>query len=369
MRPNPFNPGSMCPDQYLFGRTREWDLVQRATSQIVAENRGHHPICFLASAGLGKTTLLKKIALDLRKKDWFCGYSEASPEAATALHDLLADAGEAFARRGLSKRLIRRVTGINVKAGPVGLDVALGNSDETTAYTQVVKFLSEKCRAAKRHHSGIALLLDEAQVLPSSHMNLLLRAIRRLDSDMPIILIMGGLSKVVNNIGSKDQTNPYVEYCHLGPLSQEEAFHVLNDPMVDARAELLPEASAKLTEFANGHPLTLQLLGSSAWVEADRQSLGDDVLTIQETHAVAAISNVRSQLRTSYYQPMWSSCDKREKAVLRALASRDLSNPDSLYRLMLESWAVIQRLEERGVISQYPLLFAIPGFEDFITGK
>ena len=55
--------------------------------------------------------------------------------------------------------------------------------------------------------------------------------------------------------------------------------------------------------------------------------------------------------------------------MLRALASRDLSNPDSLYRLMLESWAVIQRLEERGVISQYPLLFAIPGFEDFITGK
>ena len=197
VRPNPFNPGSTCPDRYLFGRTQEWDLVQRATSQIVAENRKHHPICFLAPAGLGKTTLMKKIALDLQQKDWFCGYSEASPEASTALHDLLSDAEDTFPRSGLGKRLLRRVTGINVKAGPVGLDVALGSSDEATAYTRMVKFLSEKSHSAKRRHSGVALLLDEAQVLPrgpyeSTHP----RAIRRLNDDLPIILILGGLQKV-----------------------------------------------------------------------------------------------------------------------------------------------------------------------------
>ena len=116
---------------------------------------------------------------------------------------------------------------------------------------------------------GVALVIDEAQALPTKDLELLMRVIGRLD-DLPIAVLIGGLPRIPQGLVQRDQharALPDIWYQPLYPLSAEESRHALEVPMVDAGCKFQPAALDRLASFSEGNPLVLQMLGSAAWLE------------------------------------------------------------------------------------------------------
>ena len=375
VRTNPFSPGAVRLPPYLVGRASQWALIEGLANQI--ETEGHHsPLCFLAPAGLGKTTLLKQVGRELTQRNWLCGYAEASQDAALAIQDLLADARQALPPEAIGARFRARLQEFNVTAGPVGAGFKLGSLNDGTAYTQLRELLTSLGELAKLDQVGVALLIDEAQVLPSNALDLLFRVVNRLD-DFPIAAIMGGLPNIPNVIGNGLRSAPYVFYADLDPLSSEDARAALAEPIAAAGGQCEPSALAHLVKFAEGHPLTLQMVGSSAWIAADRETSPEEVPFIQERHAAVAIDAAQSQLTLAAYRPVWARCKKPERRLLLALANSMggvQSESDLLSNLkaaMTNPEKVLDNLVGKGVVyaREEAVRFVVPGFDEFVRGR
>jgi hypothetical protein len=81
--------------------------------------------------------------------------------------------------------------------------------DNGTAYTRLVELLRELGESAQFDQVGVALFIDEAQVLPSAHMDILFRAVNRLD-ELPIVLILSALPNIMNVIARGQRSSPHV---------------------------------------------------------------------------------------------------------------------------------------------------------------
>ncbi len=203
MRVNPFCPGSSPPQRYIVGRARQLEHVDRLVYQLNSGKR-HAPIGFLSPPGLGKTSLLKDIAHRLRQRQWICGYSDASPDASSAIHDLLFDARRALPREGIGDKFRARLQEVSVKTGPIGFGLRLGDMEVTTSYAQLFEVLASLGELAKKNSVGMVLLLDEAQVMPQPDIELLFRVIGLLE-DLPVALIMASLPCLPDRDSSKSR--------------------------------------------------------------------------------------------------------------------------------------------------------------------
>jgi hypothetical protein len=396
VRLNPFPRGSVRPEQYLYGRSKHLEDIERFTHGV--QNRQcSDVICFLAPAGLGKTCLLKLTRRQLQRKGWFCGYSEASSDATTSILDLLSDASDALPPEGIGAKFRARLEEFNISAGPVGLGLKLGSGapSETTAYSRLSRLLSNLGQLAVQAQVGVALIIDEAQALPRQDLELLMRVVSRLD-DLPIAVLIGGLPNIPRKLIDGDyyaRTGPDIWYCPLDPLTAKESRCALEAPVTDAGCSFQPEALERLVSFAEGNPLVLQMLGSAAWLEADRSATANEIPSISSDHAQSAIDSVRSQLTIAVYEPIWMGCADVERATLRAVAlagqnAETLDSPRLTWapRSMIPSASVpvrnlyevpdiLQRFAGNGIIypqksiNQVAIRFVTPGFGDYLMQR
>jgi hypothetical protein len=132
-----------------------------------------------------------------------------------------------------------------------------------------------------------------------------------------------------------------------------------------------------IVEFALGHPLTIQMVGSSAWNNADRQTPEENALLIRASHATDAIEAARAQLAIAFHRPMWAHCDEAERQLLATLAKSSngsQATSDLLKRLKgvgAEPQDVLDLLVGRGVLcrSEEAVSFVIPGLGDFVRAR
>ena len=184
-------------------------------------------ICFLAPMGLGKTCLLKLARRQLQQKG--VGFAVTAKQVlmpTTSILDLLSDASDALPPEGVGAKFRARLEQFNISAGPIGLGIQLGSEIEsdTTAYSRLSRLLSNLGSLAMQSQVGVALVIDEAQALPTKDLELLMRVIGRLD-DLPIAVLIGGLPKIRKVSVQRDQharTLPDIWYQPLYPLSAKE---------------------------------------------------------------------------------------------------------------------------------------------------
>ncbi len=388
MRLNPYPRGSARPERYYYGRSDELAAVDRFTHEVQA-SRSSNIICFLAPPGLGKTSLLKITRRKLQEQGWFCGYTEASSDAATAILELLADAQDALPPEGIGKKFRDRLQELSVSAGPVGLGLKLGAepSPDATNYSRLSRIVASLGALASDAGSGVALLIDEAQVLPQRDLELLMRVVNRHD-DLPLAVIIGGLPNIpVRLLGNDDlkRTMPDIWYHSLAPLTAEQSWHALELPAAQQGCGFARNALEHLVGFAEGHPRILQMLGSAAWEAADLATEPGDLPCVSEGHALQAIESVRVQLNISTYPASWRNCSAEEKAVLRAVAmGAGGAAPDGSRVIRLTPGASVAGLNWPEVVealfglsgdgviypagfSRYPAVrFVVPGFADYV---
>jgi hypothetical protein len=342
MRVNPFPRGAGRPAQYIVGRAAQLNALERLTYEVQKRRRADS-LCFLGPVGLGKTCLLKHARSELQKRNWLCGYSEAGPDPATAFADLLTDAREALPADGIGARFRSQLQDLSISAGPIGIGLKLDSPGEGTDYSRLSTILRSLGQLAVKNGVGVALILDEAQALPRRDLLMFYRVINRLD-ELPLAVILAGLpgtpSRVVSSSRREDSGEFFREnsgewgivYDGLGPLSWQNATKSLTLPLADNGSSLTPEGLHLLLGFAKGHPLTLQMLGSAAWLEAEGSVTESRPLAITHDHARAAIRKVTAQLTVSTYRPLWSQLSDGKKAMLRRLARCELGEMDEYWR-------------------------------------
>lgn len=378
---NPFNPGVYSPVQVIFGRDEQLRVVGRVIAQV-EDGSSHPPVCFTGPQGLGKTFMLRHIANELRARGWLCGYTEAGSDIGSAIYDILGDAEHMAPRRSAVRRTLGRVKGVSTTAGPVSIGLDLQSVDNGSAYSRLVQLFREINGKAGSAFTGAALLLDEAQVLPDAHLNQLFRALGAVEQSR-IVLFMAALPGLTGVISSMSQSvaapswkrsfsTPYVRVSDLRALSPADSESVLLSPVDPEEGEFEPPAVSALARFALGHPMTLQMLGQSAW---DIGACGDGKVVICAAHADEAIAEVSEQLRIRYHRPAWRNCSDRERSLLKRLANmggsaaeRELAGsakgggPDPT--------ATIYGLVDGGLLYDDPrtgiISIVMPGFREFI---
>jgi hypothetical protein len=380
MHPNPFSVGTTRPANYMFGRGGQLRAIERWAYEIQNE-RHPDPICFCGATGTGKTSLLKYAQDTLREKGWLCGYSEASPDASSAIDDFLDDVRRELPRGRIPEKFISRISELSVSAVGLSAGIKIGDVGQRTAYARVREIFSILGEIAKKTGTGVALLIDEAQVLPQHDLRLLFRAIESLHG-YPVSLIVAGLPGVAGNISGVDDkrelSGPSVLFPpHLSPLSLSESSEALYVPVEDQGGIIEGLAAIAMTGFAEGHPLTLRKVGGSAWEFADQDADDSSPVTIKEKHANRAIREVGRQLKLAYHEPMWQRSTDAQRKVMIALATSsaldimgqrsDISNVtrnahDVLYELFCRG-VVYEDGDDRGID------FTIPGFYAYVQSK
>jgi hypothetical protein len=361
--------------------------------RVIAKVEGgdpNGPVCFIGPQGLGKTFLLRRIASELRARHWLCGYTEAGPDIGSAIYDILSDARQLAPRRRLVRRTLSRITGFSAAAGPVSIGLDMQSIDGGSAYSKLVQLFEDISNRARSDFVGAALLLDEAQALPGPHLNDLLRALGAIERSR-IVLFMAALPGLASTISSMPQSmptpswitgfsTPYVRFSRLEALDQDSARAALLSPVDPECGGFEEEAVSALVSFGLGHPLTLQMLGQSAWDIADSGAPDGGKVVIRGDHADESIVEVSEQLRVLYHRPMWRSCSDHERSMLRKIASlggtageQDLvrhvkrggesANPDQT--------ATVYGLVDRGILYDDPrgraVRIVMPGFREFIV--
>lgn len=386
---NPFNPGVYSPIQGIFGREEQLRLVDQVIAKV-EDGDPHSPVCFIGPQGLGKTFLLKSIASELRARHWLCGYTEAGPDIGSAIYDILADARQLAPRRRLFQRALSRITGFSAAAGPVSIGLDIQSIDDGSAYSKLAQLFEDISNRARLDFVGAALLLDEAQALPGAHLNHLFRALAAIEQSS-IVLFMAALPGLANTISLMPQSvptpswitavsTPYVRFSDLEALDQDSARSVLLAPVDPECGEFEEEAVSALVSFGLGHPLTLQMLGQSAWNIADSVAPDGGKVVIRGDHAGEAIAEVAEQLRVLYHRPTWRNCSEHERAMLRKIASLGgMASEQDLVRPVKSSGkngspdptATVYGLVDRGILYDdlrtRTVRIVMPGFREFIV--
>jgi len=154
VRSNPFPRGAARPARYLFGRSEQVASIRRFFADVQAE-QGADAVGLLAAPGLGKTCLLKHMQINLQEaNNWFCGYSQASPEPGTAISDLLTDVKgpPGSRRRGTGFRA--SLEEFSISAGPVVVGFKRSKPDDNTAYARLSEMLYSLGVKARKAGTG-----------------------------------------------------------------------------------------------------------------------------------------------------------------------------------------------------------------------
>ena len=374
MRPSFFTPGTPRPTRYLIARNEELSEITELTYRI--RNGVSQPVaCFLAPPGGGKTSLLKKIAADLRDQHWLCGYSEASPDPSTALIDLLIDAKEALPAKGLGSKFIAHLEQLELKIWPVGLTARVQDSDKPP-FKQLLHVIIQLGKFAKFERVGVALLVDEVQVLGGSAMGQLFRAINFID-DLPIALICAGLPNTPNRLRNEDYgSSPHVVYMPLRAFDRDEAEMALLAPVIDCGGRFERRAIAKAVQFVAGDPLIIQVLGARAWSEACREAKEESTVLVTDKHVTVAIEFVQKQLDIRLHNPIWSDMTYMEQQMAMEIAANSRVERDIVVRLASglridDPEDILARFVRREIIhptrADRPIKFVDPRFADFVN--
>jgi len=359
----------------MFGRATEIKGIRRWANDI-ENGRYPNPLCFLGAPGVGKTSLLKHTKEMLQAKNWQTGYSEASPDASSAVDDFLEDAARIMTKKKMGRRFFAQLTEINVSAAGFGAGIKIGENEQSTIYQRVFRLFEALGESARRERVGVVFLIDEAQALPDRDLGLLMRVADNLDRYPVSLMIAGlpGVSRKLRGMPRDGPTRPETHFSTLGNLSSRESHEAIVTPVADCGGKIAESQVARIVRFTEGHPLTLRMLGASAWEYADEDSEYGQPFIIKEPHVTKAIEATRRQLSIAYHEPLWQQSGYGERRLLRALQSIGMPmSYDKYYNSKASKFRdsddMLYLLQDRGVVgisNQEVLSFSMPGFGQFL---
>ena len=323
---NPFSPGAGCPPPALVGRNA---VLEQARVLLARSLRGRAAQSMMMTGlrGVGKTVLLNRMA-SLAQKE---GYHVIKLEVreGKSLADLLAlplrnllyeldvmEGTHAAVRRALSalRNFIRTIR-VNIGDIGIGVEMTPGLADSGDLEMDLPTVLQLSAEAAGARGVGIALLVDEIQLLEAEEMSALIYAMHQLQQELsPLVLMAAGLPTLPRLVGqAKSYAERLFSYPVIDRLGKEDSWQALESPIFNEGATIEQAALQFIYEKTTGYPYFLQEWGAQVWNVASLPEL-----TLQD--ALRAESLVIDNLDREFFRVRFDRLTGGEKRFMRAMA-------------------------------------------------
>ena len=345
---SPFSPGADTVPQVWAGRTAQlsdWRDVLRPRRLAGIHDRGR---TILGEAGLGKSTLVRRIASDAaRRGDWVTPQlripTGADPlkRVATAMLELAQQAGLPSAKEKRIGELLGRVETV----AAAGLSLTLREQAGPEPYTTLTELFIEIGRAAIRQGDVVALIhIDEVQNISSeAALSQLLIALgdalaheetvtapggMLFERALPIAVYLTGLPEFADMAGARKGATfaRRFQTTTLAPIEDDDLTAALQPFLLEgweipstaggsSRVHMEPGSLDKIVQLCCGEPFLFQLAGQQAWYAGTGA-------VITKAEVVAGWRAARSEA-ASHAERILARLPQRERQFVEVMAELD----------------------------------------------
>jgi hypothetical protein len=381
---NPFSPGAGSPPYELFGRENILEQAHILLGRI-RQKRPEKSMLLTGLRGVGKTVLLNEIDHIAREKyEYKTIFIEALEDkllAALLVPDIrrmffeldrLAGMGDKV-RRGLA--VLKSFMGaikVSWKDFEVGLDInpEAGTADTGDIQIDLPNLFIALGEAANERNASVAILIDEVQYFGVQELSALIIAMHKMQQRrLPLTLIGAGLPILPTLTGeSKSYAERLFDFPAVGPLSKEDAFKALQEPVRAEGVFFHEDALNEVFRLTEGYPYFIQEWGYQTWNLAEGPDITMEVVR-QSTEIVI------SRLDKNFFKMRFDRLTPKEKEYLQAMSSLGAgpcrSSEIASVRGVKASTLgpVRERLIKKGMIyspAYGEIAFTVPLFSDFM---
>ena len=324
---NPYAPGAGVPPPALTGRQDEIDAFATVLQRLKA-GRPENSLILYGLRGVGKTVLLRRLQGLAEKEQWQTltlearagmdfqqalarglylgmrrleGLGEAMKEALGGVYRALASFELRYSDNGWS---------LGLAAKPQS---ALADSGDLEA--DLTDLLITAADAAKEADSGLALFVDEMQLMPRDAVEALVSAFHEASQrTLPLCLAGAGLPQLPGVIvNAKTYAERLFSYRKIDSLSETAARDALRLPAEKEGVAIEPAALEAIAQRAGRYPYFLQVYGKHAWDAAPRSPI-----TLADIDAVTP--DVIAELDGGFFYARWEKATQKERDYMSAMA-------------------------------------------------
>lgn len=398
---NPFSPGSDTIPEVWAGRTEQlsdWRDVVRPRRLAGLPERGR---TILGEPGLGKSSLVRRIAQDAaRAGDWVTPQLRIPAGAdplklvAEAVLGLADSAGLPSTREKRISDAIARVQAVAVS----GMSLTLRGSDGREPYAALTELLVEVGTAAVRNGRVVALIhIDEVQnITDEKALSQLLIALgdalsheievevpggARVSRSLPIAVYLTGLPDFEDMAGARKGATFARRFktTTLSAIDDEDLAEALQEFVLDGwrvadegggtdRVRMEPGAAAAIVDLCRGEPFLFQLAGEQAWYAGSSPTI--------TTGQVRQGWRGAQREATAHVERILERLPARERQLLQAMADLPVAERTATriaeamgFARVTEAGPTAQRLDTvRGIIDRgKPYTFRHRAVEAYLT--
>lgn len=377
---NPFTPGAGCPPYELAGRAD----VQEEARILLGRTLRHKPeksMLLTGLRGVGKTVLLNTIEQEAKVQGYLTVNFEVNENQSLglklipALRNLLfeldrKEGGKDLIKRGLM--ILRNFIGsIKMNYGDFGieLDPLPGIADSGNLEIDLPALFLAVAEAARVKNTGIALFIDEIQLLHHEELAGLIMAMHKLQQKQaPFVLIGAGLPTLPRLAGdAKSYAERLFSYPLIGKLNRQNSYTALTSPAASENAEFSPDALESIYQRTHGYPYFLQEWGYQVWKVAEKPHISlQDVINAEKI--------VTKRLDDNFFRVRYDRLTEGEKKFMITMAecTAPCKSSDIAEKICMKATALTPmraNLIRKGMIysPRHGLLdFSVPLFGEFL---
>lgn len=378
---NPFAPGARCRPPHIAGRQPFINAALTSCGRLL-RGRSGRPMMLLGLRGTGKTVLLNEIGRQVAQHDFIVTKIE-SPE-----HESLAEllyppmqkalrafstvhSAKALAKEGLT--ILQRFASIfriDVAGIEISTSVPDGVADTGNLEVDLPDLFATLGKVAQAAGKGWLLLIDEVQYLNSKDLSALLVALHHINQlELPIMFIGAGLPLLAKQTGdAKSYAERLIQFCDMGPLSNEEIYEAIVQPIYEEKVCIEPEAVHWMAQGTHGYPFFLQEWAYCAWNIADGN-------TITLNDVKVAYSETLHALDKGFFKVRLNRLTPQEIEFVQTMASLGQGPykvgaiAKAMHKNTLSIGPVRTRITQKGMIYSPQhgyVAFTVPLFDEFI---
>lgn len=326
---NPFRPGVGLRPVFLAGRegeSRRFGAALRSAPEIPAN------FTLTGLRGVGKTALLTELTEVARGSDWAASQVELEPRhnGELQLVTLIADVCAALMNEMERSRKVRKALGratqhVEVSFGDLKIGFVRGQSESTE---DVARLLFDTVKSATDvGHHGVALLLDEAQVIRDDPkradfpLSTLLAAVTALQREqVPVSLSLCGLPPLKTNLlDARTYAERMFRGEEVGSLGADDARAAFVEPLRGTLVTYEDDLVERVVVEVDGYPYFIQLWGAELWDAAEAA----DVQHFDSALLDAVEPGIYQRLDRDFYDPRVAALTPAEQDLLLDTAECD----------------------------------------------